>query len=229
MSLLEFVRVQWHLGMSDLRLFNCIEKKGKFKIPWRISSFVLLRCRIGRPMKELVRFVMTIIFSLNVMSPTWNCDSTVTIGVPNCPLATIIWNSGGGPSFNTVCVANNRTFRRSASGMAPDKTPVSMSPSMFNSPNSIRNKAFCVSFLMANLLIAGETFWIRLVLPGPLVKFGRQWLVVAFVGFVVSAESSVMLMYRVNVGSLSRNLSMHILVRLIHVHPESSHHFQFGH
>ena len=47
--------------------------------------------------------------------------------------------------------------------------------------------------------------------------------------FVVSTESLVMLMYQVNVGSLSTNVSMHIVVRLIHVHPYLSRHIQCGH
>ena len=76
---------------------------------------VLLRCRNKRPIKGLVRFVITMNFSLNVMSPTSNCNSTVAIGASNCPLATIIWNSGGGPSFNIVCGASNRILRKSAS------------------------------------------------------------------------------------------------------------------
>ena len=76
-------------------------------------------------------------FSLNVMSPTSNCNSTVAIGASDSPLATIIWNSGGGPSFNIVCGASNQILRRSASGMALDKAPVSMSLSIFNSPKSI--------------------------------------------------------------------------------------------
>ena len=80
---------------------------------------------------------MTMNFSLNVMSPTSNCNSTVAIGASNCPLATIICNSGGGPSFIIVCGASNRILRKSASGMALDKAPVSMSPSIFNSPKSI--------------------------------------------------------------------------------------------
>ena len=99
---------------------------------------VLLRCRNRRPMKGLVRFVITMNFSLNVMSPTSNCNSTVAIGASNCPLATIIWNSGGGPPFSIVCGASSRFLRKSAGGMALDKAPVSMSPSMFNSPKSIR-------------------------------------------------------------------------------------------
>ena len=99
---------------------------------------VLLRCRNKRPIKGLVRFVMTMNFSLNVMSPTSNCNSTVAIGASNCPLATIIWNSGGGPSFDIVCGAINRILRKSAPGMALDKAPVSMSPSIFNSPKSIK-------------------------------------------------------------------------------------------
>ena len=161
---------------------------------------------------------MTMNFSLNVMSPTSNCNSTVATGASNCPLATIIWNSGGGPSFNIVCGASNRIFCKSASGMALDKATVSMSPSLFNSPKSVGKKAFYAYFLMA-FFKAGETLWVRPVLPGAVVKHGRQWLLFAFVGFVVPAENLVMLMYQVNVDSLSTNLSMHIVVRLIHVHP----------
>ena len=84
---------------------------------------VLLRRRNRRPIKGLVTFVITMNFSLNVMSPTSSCNSTVAIGASNCPMATIIWNSGGGPSFNIVCGASNRILRKSASGMAPDKHP----------------------------------------------------------------------------------------------------------
>ena len=93
----------------------------------------------------------------------------------------------------------------------------------------LESKAVFAYSLMANLLRAGETLSVRLVLPGAVVKFGRQWLLIAFVGFVVSAESLVMLMYQVNVDWLSTNLSMHIAVRLIHVHPYLSHHIQSGH
>ena len=127
-------------GYVRSSFFNCIKKNGKFRIPWHISSLVLMRCRNKRPIKGLVRFVMTMnfsLFSLKVMSPTSNCNSTVGIGASNSLLATIIWNSGGGPSFKIVCGANNRILRKLATGMAIDKAPVSMSPSMFNSPKSI--------------------------------------------------------------------------------------------
>ena len=69
--------------------------------------------------------------------PTSKCNFTVAIGASNCPLATIIWNSGGGPSFSIVCGASSQILCKSASGMALDKAPVSMSPSMFNSTKSI--------------------------------------------------------------------------------------------
>ena len=85
----------------------------------------------------LVRFVMTMNFSLNVMSPTPNCNSTVAIGASICPLATILWNSSGGPSFNIVCGASSRSLRKSASRTALDKASVSMSPSIIKSPNSL--------------------------------------------------------------------------------------------
>ena len=72
---------------------------------------------------------------------------------------------------------------------------------------------------MASLLRAGETLWVRLVLRGAVVKISRRWLLFAFVDCVVSTDSLVMLMYQANVGSLSTNLSMQVVVRLIHVHP----------
>ena len=113
---------------------------------------VLLRCRNKRSIKGLVRFVMTINFSLNKMSPTWNCISTVAIGASNCPLATIIWNSGGGPSFYFVCGASNLILRKSASGMAP----VPMSPSMFISPKSIRKGSILRLFFNGKFVDSGR-------------------------------------------------------------------------
>ena len=76
-----------------------------------------MRCRNKRPIKGLVRFVMTMHFSLNVMSMASNCIFTVAIGASSSPLAIINWNSGGGFSFNSVCGASNRSLRKSASGM----------------------------------------------------------------------------------------------------------------
>ena len=72
---------------------------------------------------------------------------------------------------------------------------------------------------MVSLLIVRETLWVRLVLPGAVVKFGHQGLQFAFVDFVVLVESSVMVMYQINVDLLSTNLLLHIVMRLIHVHP----------
>ena len=71
------------------------------------------------------------------MSTTLSCISTVAIGASNCPLETIIWKSGGGPSFIVLCGASNRISRKSSSGEALEKAPVTLSPSMFNSPTSI--------------------------------------------------------------------------------------------
>ena len=124
-------------GYDRSSFFNCIEKKEKSKIHWRISSMELLRCRNKRPTKGLVRFVKTMNFSPNVMSPTSNCNSTVEKSAFYCPLATINWNSGGGPSFIIVCGASNWILRRSASGMALDKPTVFMSQWILNSPKSI--------------------------------------------------------------------------------------------
>ena len=123
--------------MSDLRFLFALKGREIFKIPGRISSMALWRCRNERPIKGLVRFVMTTSFSLNVISLTSNCNFTVAISASNCPLATILWNSGGGPSFNFVFAASNRIFGMSASGMTLQKASVSMSTSIFNSPKSI--------------------------------------------------------------------------------------------
>ena len=80
---------------------------------------------------------------------------------------------------------------------------------------------------MASLLIVGESLWVCLGLPGFVVQFFHQWLRFAFDDFVVSAESSVVMMYKVNLDLLSTSLLMHIEVRLKYVNPLSSCHFQF--
>ena len=71
------------------------------------------------------------------MSPTSNLSSTVSFGVSNCKFATIIWNVGAGPSLTMDWGANRRIFLRSASGIALDRDPVSMRPSMVSCPKSI--------------------------------------------------------------------------------------------
>ena len=79
---------------------------------------------------------MTMNFSLNVMSSTSICNSHVAKGASDCPLATIVWNAGGGLSISNECGASNRILRKSAAGMAVNKAPVSMSPSLLNSPKT---------------------------------------------------------------------------------------------
>ena len=61
----------------------------------------------------------------------------VLLGTSSRPLATMIWKFGGGPSRITDCGDKSKIFRRSISGIALDSAPVSMSPSMVNSPKSI--------------------------------------------------------------------------------------------
>ena len=100
-------------------------------------SIVLLHCGNKRPIEVFVRFFITVNFSLNVLSSTSICISTVVISAFNCPLATIIWSSGRGPSVNVVYGAKNRFLRKLASGMALDKLAVSMSPSILKSPKPI--------------------------------------------------------------------------------------------
>ena len=95
------------LGSVWSPFFNLHKKNGKFKIPRRISSIVLVFCRNRRPIKGLVRFVVPIDFSLNVMPPILNCNSTVAKGAFKCPLATVFWYSGRRPWFSILCRACN--------------------------------------------------------------------------------------------------------------------------
>ena len=64
-----------------------------------------------------------------------------------------------------------------------------------------------------------ETLWVRLLLPGAVVKFSLQQLRLASEYFVVLTESSMMVIYQVNVDLLSTNIFMRIEMRLIHVNP----------
>ena len=130
---------------------------------------VLLRCRIKRPIKGFVRFVMTMNFSLNVTSPTSICNSTVAIGASNCPLAIIICNTGGRPSFIIVCGASNRILRKSASGTALDKAPESLSPSEIESIG--QNSILCL-FFNGKFVVSGK----NLVSPsGVTWRCGNIW------------------------------------------------------
>ena len=99
---------------------------------------------------------MTMIFSLNVMSATSNCNSTVAIGASNCPLTTIIWNSVEAPSFKIVCGASNRILRQSASAKALDKSPKSMRSSKFTYPKSIGKYGILRSFSNGKFVESGR-------------------------------------------------------------------------
>ena len=106
------------------------------------------------------------------MSPTSNCNSTVTIGVSTCQLSTRFWTSGEGPSFNNVCGASNRLLRQSASGMALDKAAVLMSPSMFDSPKSVEKYSILHLFLNGKFVDSGR----NLVSPsGVTWSCGKIW------------------------------------------------------
>ena len=116
-----------------------------------------------------VRCSITMKISWNSMSPTSNLSSMVLLGVSSCPLATMIWKFGGGPSRITDCGDKSRTFRRSISGIALDSAPVSMNPSMVNSPKSIGK--YNMRFLHLRLMLVDrgiqsgspslviQTFW----------------------------------------------------------------------
>ena len=116
-----------YYGLNQVCISHfCVETKVKFGILQRISSFVLLRCRNRKQFKGFVRFVMTTVFSLNVMSPFLDCISTVAKGAFNSPLATIKQNSAGRPSFSIVCGTSNPILRKSAPERAPDEAPASI-------------------------------------------------------------------------------------------------------
>ena len=125
---------------------SCMEKKGKLNTGWRMSKMVLLLCRKSNPVNGLVGLVMTMKLSLNKISLTPNCISTVALGVSKCPFATIIWKSVGGPSLKIVCSASNRIFCKSASQMALVNCSVLMRPSIVDSPKSIGKKSILFLF-----------------------------------------------------------------------------------
>ena len=139
-----------------------------------MSSIALLRCRNGRPIKGLVTFVIAIKFSLKILSSSWNWKSTVAIGASNCPLAIINWKSTGGSSFDTVCGASNRILRKSAPGVAIDTAPVSMSPSMFNSPKPIGKYSILCFFCKGEFVDSNRNVVSLSGVAGAEVKFGRQ-------------------------------------------------------
>ena len=85
--------------------------------------------------------------------------------------------------------------------------------------NAAENIAFCVYFLTVYLLIVEKTLWVRLVLPGVLVKFVCHWLRLASDNFVFLFENSVMVMCQVAVDLLSTTRLMHFGVHLIRVSP----------
>ena len=84
-------------------------------------------------------------FSLNVMFLTSNRNSTVAIGAASCALATMIRNSSRRPLLYVMCGDGNPILRKSASGMALDKTLMSISPTMFNFLISIKKCGFLPS------------------------------------------------------------------------------------
>ena len=141
------------------------------------------------------------------MSRTSNSNSTVAIDPSNCPLATIIWNSVGRPSFKIKLGASNRILPKSIFGMAWTKHPYLWARQCLTPRNPLETIAFSAYFLLSSYLILEETLWVRLVLSGVVVKFGRQQLDLAFLGFVVSAESLIMMMCQVIVVLLSTDLS----------------------
>ena len=136
-------------------VFNCIEKKGKLSMPWRISWTVWFLCKNISPIMGLDNFSITMKISWNSMSPTSNFSSTVLFGVSRSPFATIIWNDGAGPSFTIDWGASSRIFLRSASGIALEWAPVSMRPSNVSSQKSIGKYSIRLLILRPRLVERG--------------------------------------------------------------------------
>ena len=118
-------------------VFNCIEKKGNFSMPWRISRTVWFPCKNISPIIGLDNFSVTMNISWNTRSSTSNFISTVFFGVSRSPFATNIWKDGAGPFLTLDWGASSRIFLKSASGIALECVPVSIRPSNVSSPTSI--------------------------------------------------------------------------------------------
>ena len=110
----------------------------------------------------LVKLITAMKRSVIGMPPTYNCISTVTLGVFNFPFATILSNSGRGPSFKIVCGASNRILHQSAFKMAFVRAPVSRRPSNVNFPKSVEkyNIPFSLSTRFS-LIMVGNSFFFR--------------------------------------------------------------------
>ena len=67
---------------------------------------------------------------------------------------------------------------------------------------------------MVSLMMVGETLWVRLVLPGAVEKFGRQWLYFEFSCFVVLEGKKIVVMFLLVVDSLSTGQLVQIEVYL---------------
>ena len=128
-------------GYELLASFSCIEKDGKWGIPCLISNTVSLCCKIRNPFKGLVILTITMKCRTNVIAPTSNCNSVVGKGVSNCPLATMIWISGGWPSYRIFWGAICLAFSKSAS----EVVIVSISPSIGTPRDPLENTTsfFC--------------------------------------------------------------------------------------
>ena len=160
---------------------------------------------------------MAIKSSLKVMSTTSICNYTVALCASNSPLATLNWNSGGGTSFSFVCGASIRILRKMALWRCLTKYPGLWSPRCLAFWSPKESIDFCTHSPMVGLLIVGITSWVRLVLPGAVVKFGRQWPNFAVGGFMVYGKNHEVVLYQVIVGLLSTSQLMRMELHLIHV------------
>ena len=85
-------------GYKLLSSLSCVENDGKLRTPCLKSNTVPLGCHRS-PIKGLAKLEMTMNCSRKVKSQTLYCNSVFAIGISNCPLATMIWTSGGGRPF----------------------------------------------------------------------------------------------------------------------------------
>ena len=138
---------------------NCNEKKTKFRKPCRMPMKVVLRYKSKRPIYGREKSVITKTISPKRMSLTSNFNSTVETVAFDRPLATLICNSGGGPSFTFVYGARNHILFKRTTGTGLANAVVFLKPSMVTS---------------AKLLEKGST--LRFFFAGRSVDIGRNFL-----------------------------------------------------
>ena len=98
---------------------------------------VLFLCQNTNFINGFFKLVISMKLSLNGICPVSICSLIDELGVCKCPFGTIIRNSGKRPSFKIDCGSNSWIIAGSVSEMALVNAPVSVRPSMVNSPKAV--------------------------------------------------------------------------------------------